>query len=101
MAPLRKTRLGIFVIDIQTEDGIFRVPMHLENLENLENEIIYFQDWKSPRKDKNSKMCLKSPRNFLKSIFLEEIIDDKGYGSIFLRQIYTTLENVNFHLEEA
>ena len=28
----------------------FRVPTHLENLENLENENVNFQAWKSPGK---------------------------------------------------
>ena len=61
-------------------------PCTLENLENLENEKINFQAWKSPGQKKMMTMSWKNPGNSLKiqmklelSIFLEDLYPQKVF----------------------
>ena len=78
-------------------------PCTLENLEDLENEKINFQAWKSPGQKKMMTMSWKNPGNSLKihmklelSIFLEDLYPQK----VFLPQSIV-VENLNFDLEAS
>ena len=78
------------------------VPTHLENLENLRNEKINLQAWKSPGKKKKLNVLEKSWK--FKKIHMKLELIIFGMISIPLKQLLpqtTVLENLNFDLEKS